>query len=74
MKLKRMECPNCGGQVKKEADGKYLCESCGSPFVMDYDADDLPQEPEYASERDFYNRELKWSDYALFAAAVNGES
>lgn len=43
-------------------------------YGMDYDADDLPQEPEYASERDFYNRELKWSDYALFAAAVNGES
>ena len=44
MKLKRMECPNCGGQVKKEADGKYLCESCGSPFVMDYDADDVEYE------------------------------
>ena len=44
MKLRRMECPNCGGQVKKEADGKYLCESCGSPFVMDYDADDVEYE------------------------------
>jgi hypothetical protein len=44
MRLKRMECPNCGGQVRKEADGKYLCESCGSPFVMDMDPEDVEYE------------------------------
>jgi hypothetical protein len=43
-------------------------------YGMDYDPDDYPQEPEYSSEKDFYDRELKWTDYALFAAAVNGES
>ena len=37
-----------------------------------YDPDELPQEPEYASEQDFYKREGS-ADYALFAAAVNGE-
>lgn len=36
-----------------------------------YDPDDLPQEPEYASEADFYKREGH-VDFALFVAAVNG--
>lgn len=44
MKLKRMECSNCGGQVRKEADGKYLCQSCGTPFVMDMDPEDVEYE------------------------------
>ena len=35
-----------------------------------YDPDDLPQEPEYASEADFYKREGH-VDFSLFAAAVN---
>lgn len=35
-----------------------------------YDPDELPQEPEYASEQDFYKREGP-ANYALFAAAVN---
>lgn len=35
-----------------------------------YDPDELPQEPEYASEQDFYKREGS-ANYALFAAAVN---
>lgn len=35
-----------------------------------FDPDDLPQEPEYVSERDFYQRE-GCADYALFAASVN---
>ncbi len=35
-----------------------------------YDPDELPQEPEYASEADFYKREGH-VDYSLFAAAVN---
>ena len=37
---------------------------------MAYDPDDLPQEPEYMTEQDFYKREGS-SDYELFAAAVN---
>ena len=36
-----------------------------------YDPDELPQEPEYASEQDFYKREGS-VDFALFVAAVNG--
>lgn len=35
-----------------------------------YDPDELPQEPEYTTEQDFYKREGS-ADYALFAAAVN---
>lgn len=35
-----------------------------------YDPDELPQEPEYITEQDFYKREGS-ADYALFAAAVN---
>ena len=35
-----------------------------------YDPDELPQEPEYASEADFYKREGH-VDFSLFAAAVN---
>lgn len=47
-----------------------------------YDPDELPQEPEYASQQDFYNRELSHVftkngnmvtiPYALFVQAVNG--
>lgn len=37
---------------------------------MAYDPDDLPQEQEYLSEKDFYKRE-GFADYELFAAAVN---
>lgn len=36
----------------------------------EYDPDELPQEPEYTTEQDFYKREGS-ANYALFAAAVN---
>lgn len=35
-----------------------------------FDPDALPQEPEYMTEKDFYERECS-ADYSLFAAAVN---
>ena len=36
-----------------------------------YDPDDLPQEQEYSSSTDFYNREARGLNYDLFCAAVN---
>lgn len=36
-----------------------------------YDPDELPQEPPYDSERDFYQRELSWINFDLFQKAVN---
>ncbi|MBP5729110.1 MAG: hypothetical protein J6Y48_18750 [Clostridia bacterium] len=51
-------------------------------YGAQYDPDELPQEPEYASQQDFYDRELSnvYSNnrgmtiipYALFVEAVNG--
>lgn len=36
-----------------------------------FDPDEFPQEPAYESEKDFYTRELPWTNYDSFVAAVN---
>lgn len=41
MELKSMNCPNCGGPVKQTEDGRFICESCGTPFIPDYDQEDV---------------------------------
>ena len=43
----------------------------GQKYGGSFDSDDFRQEPDYANERDFYSREMVWTDYDLFAAAVN---
>lgn len=43
----------------------------GQQYGGTVDPDDFRQEPEYSSEQDFYSRELVWTNYDLFAAAVN---
>ena len=40
MKLKSMKCSNCGGNVK-QIGNCLMCESCGSSFAIDYDAEDV---------------------------------
>lgn len=40
MNLKNMKCSNCGGNVKMIGNC-YMCESCGSSFAVDYDAEDV---------------------------------
>ena len=37
-----------------------------------FDPDEFLQEPAYENEKDFYTRELPWTNYDLFVAAVNG--
>lgn len=37
-----------------------------------YDPDEFPQEPAYENEKEFYARELPWTNYDSFVAAVNG--
>ena len=41
MKLKSIRCPNCNGPVKQIGDRKYVCESCGTSFMADYDQEDV---------------------------------
>ena len=41
MELKSLRCPNCNGPVRHINDNKYLCESCGTSFVADYDQEDV---------------------------------
>lgn len=54
MKLQSMNCPNCGGDLKKE--GNVLaCENCGSTFAIDYDDADV--EYEKLSTEDERNRQ-----------------
>lgn len=31
----KMECPSCGGKIKKNKMGTYTCQSCNSDFIMD---------------------------------------
>ena len=32
-----LECPNCGGDMKKVDDNLAKCPSCGSEYLIDYD-------------------------------------
>ena len=41
MKLKSIRCPNCNGPVKQIGERKYVCESCGTSFMADYDQEDV---------------------------------
>ncbi|MBQ1848753.1 MAG: hypothetical protein II139_00100 [Lachnospiraceae bacterium] len=41
MKLRSLRCPNCNGNVRQANGNRYVCESCGTSFMMDYDKDDV---------------------------------
>lgn len=41
MQLVSMRCPNCNGAVRQVGEGKFLCESCGTSFLADYDKEDV---------------------------------
>ena len=44
MQIKSLRCPNCNGSVRSMGEGKYVCESCGTSFVADYDKEDVEYE------------------------------
>ena len=41
MELKSLRCPNCNGPVRQIGDNKFICDSCGTSFVADYDQEDV---------------------------------
>ena len=69
MKLQSMNCPNCGGDLKKE--GNVLaCENCGSSFAIDYDESDveyekLSTEDERNRQRYEHEKEMLETEYRL---------
>ncbi len=44
MQIKSLRCPNCNGTVRSMGEGKFVCESCGTSFVADYDKEDVEYE------------------------------
>ncbi len=73
MKLQSMNCPNCGGDLKKE--GNVLaCENCGSTFAIDYDDADVEYEKlsnedernrqQYAHEKEMLETEFRLKEEA----------
>ena len=41
MELKSIQCPNCGGPVRQINENRFICDSCGTSFMPDYDRDDV---------------------------------
>ena len=41
MELKSLKCSKCGGLLRQIGDGKYICGSCGTSFMADYDKEDV---------------------------------
>ena len=41
MELKSLRCPNCNGPVRPISEGRFVCESCGTSFMADYDPEDV---------------------------------
>jgi len=69
MKLQSLNCPNCGGYIKN-IEGKFVCESCGGVFAMDYDDADVEHEKlQTEEERDKrkldHDRELLETQFRL---------
>ena len=44
MKLTSLNCPNCSGTIKQDAEGRFYCENCGTTFLPDYDKEDVEYE------------------------------
>ena len=44
MELKSLNCPNCSGTIKQDAEGRFYCENCGTTFIPDYDKEDVEYE------------------------------
>ena len=38
------DCPNCGGKIILESDGKYYCESCGTSYAPDLNRQEVEAE------------------------------
>lgn len=58
MQFKSIKCPNCGGPAREMGDGKFVCESCGTSFMADYDKEDV----EYVKAKAFAEREKMRSE------------
>ena len=41
MELKSLKCSKCGGLLRQIGEGKYICGSCGTSFMADYDKEDV---------------------------------
>ena len=45
MNFKSVRCPSCSSpSVKEISTGRFVCESCGTSFVADYDREDVEYE------------------------------
>lgn len=50
MELKSIRCPNCGGPVRQINENRFVCDSCGTSFMPDYDREDVDMQRIKAEE------------------------
>ena len=64
------DCPNCGGKIILESDGKYYCESCGTSYAQDLNRQEVEAEkraaqPQLQKQAEDLGRQLEQDKVVL---------